>query len=329
MKNIYLVNLNSDISDFRFFSNTLLRKIDENLKLWKKIILYLNRRWEFSSLLCTSCQRIYNCDNCNVSMKVHEWWVLICHSCWFSKKEPKTCEYCDSQELLKIWIWTQQIENVIKKYFKNINVFRFDTDNIKNIKEKKEALEKLKKADIIIWTKMITTWFDFEWVWLIWVILLEQELTIPEFSTEEKVYSNIKQVIWRWWRKWEETDIVVQTFIPENDLIKSIVEDNYKDFFIKTLKERKSFSYPPFVEYVEVLIKDKSEEKSLKKAEKFYDKLILNNTFDYKVFKIPEYQKRNNIFIYKIWIKWVNISNLLDKVKKDIFVDPNISIDFK
>jgi primosomal protein N' len=39
----------------------------------------------------------------------------------------------------------------------NNKIFRFDTDTIKNKKQKKEALENLEKADVIIGTKMITT----------------------------------------------------------------------------------------------------------------------------------------------------------------------------
>ena len=105
-----------------------------------------------------------------------------------------------------------------------------DSDNLKNISQKKQALLQIEESNIIIWTKMITTWFDFSNIWLIWVILLEQEIQIPNYDTKEKVYSNIKQLIWRWWRKWQDTDIILQTFIPNNQIIKEIVELNYKDF---------------------------------------------------------------------------------------------------
>lgn len=89
---------------------------------------------------------------------------------------------------------------------------------------------------------MITTWFDFDDVWLIGVILLEQELQIPDYKTEENLYSNIKQLIWRWWRKWSETNILLQTFIPENNIIKSLTrEKNYKDFFKEVKRRRKIF----------------------------------------------------------------------------------------
>lgn len=89
---------------------------------------------------------------------------------------------------------------------------------------KKEALEKLSQADIIIGTKMLTTGFDLSEVGLIGVILLEQELSYPQYNIEEKVYTSLKQLFGRGERKGEQTDIVVQTFVPENPLVKHIVE---------------------------------------------------------------------------------------------------------
>lgn len=329
MKNLYLVNLNKNKSETKFISQTLVGKIEESTEKWQKVILYLNRRWEFSSLLCTSCQKIYECDHCNIALKVHNNWKLICHSCSYSKNTPHICEYCWSSELLKIWIWTQQIEYWIKKLFPNLNVFRFDTDNIKNISEKKDALSKLKSADIIIWTKMITTWFDFDKVWVIWIVLLEQELWIPDFRTEEKVYSNIKQVIWRGWRKWQESDIIIQTYIPDNPLVKGIVEDNYKDFMLKCLEERKMFWYPPFKEYAEIIIKDKNLEAAEKKQDKFEEKLKNIKEDWIQIIKNSNYAKRNNVFILKISVKWNNLRSFLQNIKKDIFRDRSLNIEFK
>jgi len=170
--------------------------------------------------------------------------------------------------LKKVWIGTQQIEDSLKALFPNNSIFRFDADSVKNKTEKQKALETLRNADIIIGTKMITTGFDFKNVWLIWVILLEQELWIPKYNIEERVYSNIKQLIWRWERNGEKTETILQTFIPGNENIKNIIESNYKEFFTETLKERKLFNYPPFSEMVSIEYRDKNKDKEWLSSEK-------------------------------------------------------------
>jgi len=318
---MFLVNLSQDKSKINpYLSNTLLKNIEESLSEKKKVILYLNKRWEYSSLICNNCNHLYKCPNCDISMSVHKYpEQLICHICNLTTTIPKKCHKCSKETLNKVWIWTQQIEDSIKNEFKNHKIFRFDTDIVKNKTEKELALENLEKADIIIWTKMITTWFNFSWVGLIWVILLEQELLIPKYNTEEKVYSNIKQLLGRWNRNWEKTNILIQTFIPDNDIIKSITDSNYKDFFIKTLEERKIFNYPPYTEMLTLEYRDKNQEKAKNFINNLKNKLELEDK-DKKIeiVVVPTPSKRYNQFYYKLILKWDNLRDFIKCIKIEI-----------
>ena len=336
-----IVNLKVDKSNLNFYiSNTLLEKIEKNIEKNKKIIIYLNKRWEFSSLICKDCSKIYKCDNCDFNLSVHKNpEKLVCHLCSHTKEIPLKCYNCNWTNLEKIWVWTQQIEISLKKYFKDKKIYRFDTDNIKNISDKKKALDNLEKADIIIWTKMITTWFNIKNLGLIAVLLLEQELSIPVYDVEERIYSNIKQLIWRWNRYWEETETLIQTFIPENELIKSITNDNYKNFFKKVLNERKDFSYPPYCEMATIEYRNKDKQKAKDFIEKIKNKLEnINNketsNQENKTVKskwseskieinlINNPIRKYNSYHYKIivktkWEKW-NIRKFLEKIKQEI-----------
>lgn len=335
MKNIFLVDLSKESPENKFISKKLIDTIKNNLSKWKKIILYLNRRWEYSCKICQDCKHIFWCPKCSVSLNSHADWYMVCHSCGYKEKEINACTNCWSVDLKKVWIWTQQVEKSIKNLFKNHKVFRFDSDSIKTQKEKREALKKLDEADIIIWTKMITTWFDLEKVWCIWIILLEQEMSIPEYNTWENVYNNIKQVIWRWWRKGEESDIIIQTFIPENPLIKLIIDWNYKDFLKFTLEERKKYNYPPFCEMVEIIYRDLDEIKWVQKIEKIYAKFkkIFDNLDEKseqdEINLITNYRKKSNYFISKIIVRKNSLKAFISEIKTDIIKNKNINIQYK
>lgn len=331
-----IVNLSQDKSKLNsYISNTLLKEISNSIEKNKKVILYLNKRWEFSSLICNNCNHLYKCKNCDVSLNIHKYPSrLVCHICKSESSIPTKCEKCSKETLQKIWVWTQQIEESLRNEFKNYNIFRFDTDSVKNKTHKKEALNKLEEANIIIWTKMITTGFDFSWVWLIWVILLEQELFIPKYNTEEKVYSNIKQLIWRWSRKWDTSNIVIQTFIPENDIIKTITSSNYKDFFIKTLEERKLFNYPPFSEMITLEYRNKDKQKSKNYIDKIMNKLILEkenfkNNYNIEIIPVPNPIKRHNQYHYKIIIKWEKIREFIETIKPEIIRNSSLVVIFE
>lgn len=329
-----LVNLNQDYNKKnRYFSNTLLWQIEENIKNNKKSILYLNKRWDYSALICESCQHIYKCDNCDVSLNIHHYpEKMICHLCAETQSIPKKCWECNNESLKKIWVGTQQVEKFLIDYFaeKKVNIFRFDADVIKNKSEKATALEKLHNSDIIIWTKMITTWFDFSDVWLVCVMLLEQELLIPGYNTQEKLYSNITQLLWRWSRKWEVSETIIQTFLPENEIIKTITEKNYKEFFIATLQERKLFAYPPFNEMASLEYRHKSEEKAEIFIKKIKNKLdLLNAQKQYEIIMTTNSFKKYNQYYFKIIIKWNNIRDFINNIKSDILKNSNLSLIFE
>ena len=332
-----LVNLNQDKSNINnYISSTLLENIKKYLNENKKIILYLNKRWEYSSLICNNCNYLYKCNNCDTSLSVHKYPAkLICHICNHTENINNKCCKCNKNSLQKVWIWTQQIEDIIKKEFNIKNIFRFDTDVVKNKSEKKQALENLEKADIIIWTKMITTGFDFKNIWLIGVVLLEQELLIPKYNTEENVYSNIKQLLWRGSRNWEKSEVIIQTFIPENEIIKTITGSNYKDFFINTLKERKLFNYPPFTEMLILEYRHKSKDRAKTFIENLKNKLELNlhaindekKWIEIKL--VPNPSKKYNQYYYKIIIKWNNLRNFIKCIKAEIIRNSGLIVIFE
>lgn len=330
MKNIYIVDLNKDKSKKNnYLSETLITKMQESFKNWKKTILYINKRWAYNMLVCKDCSNIEKCPACDIILSVHKNpEKLICHHCWYSKEIPLSCEKCGSVNLEKVWVWTQQIEESIKKYFPWEIVFRMDSDNVKNIWEKKLALENLKNSKIIIWTKMITTWFDFRDIWVIWIILLEQELQIPKYDTEEKIYSNIKQLIWRWGRVWSETDVIIQTFAPNNEMIKNLINLNYKEFLKKTLEERKIFNYPPFCELVTLRYKNVNSWNALDFMTNLKEKLDKFNFWEYEIIKNPNTFKRNNQYFAQIIIKWNDVRKILENIKKEIFSDKDLAVIF-
>lgn len=325
-----IVNLSQDFSkQNKYLSNTLLKEIKKNLELKKKIIIYINKKWEYSSLICENCKKIFKCKNCDSSLNIHSE-KMICHICGYSEDLKNNCDNCNSKNLLKIWVWTEQIEKSLKNIFPEKRIFRFDMQSIRNKTEKENSLVWLNDADIIIWTKMITTWFDFSSVWLIWVILVEQELQIAKYNSEEKLFINIKQLIWRWSRRWEETTFVLQSFIPENPTIKMILEDNYKDFFIKTLKERKLFNYPPFIEYAILEYRNAEKIKALNYIKNLKAKLD-NLNFDWKIEIISTENafKKFNQFHYKIILKWKDLRIFLEWIKKEIFTESHLSLSFE
>lgn len=313
-----------------YLSQTLLSKIEQNLLDGKKIILYLNKRWAYDLLLCQDCHHIKKCPKCDISLSVHKNPAkLVCHYCMHSEEVSLECEKCHGSHLKNIWVGTQQIEETLQTLFPKIDIFRMDSDSVKNISWKKQALENITNAQIVIGTKMITTGFDLRNIGLIGVILLEQELQIPKYDTEERIYATVKQLIGRWWRMWEESDIIIQTMAAKNEMVQNIISLNYKDFFKKTLEERKLFWYPPFQEIATLRYKDANKLRAIEFVQNLKPRLDSFNSGKFEIIKIDTPIKRDNQFFTKIIIKGPNIRSFLQNIKWEILQNKDMAVIFE
>lgn len=326
------VNLAQDQSRIsRYISNTLLTEVENTLKKWEKVLLYLNKRGSYNSLICEDCQYLWECKNCDISLSVHNTpKKLLCHLCGNSENYPISCKNCQGTKLLSVWVGTQQIEEVLKNYFwERTSVYRFDSDSMKTLTSKKEALNNMQDTQIIIGTKMLTTGFDFEKIWLIWVILVEQELSYPSYNAEENAYRNLKQFIGRGNRKTQKSSVILQTFIPAHSLVQSITEESFKAFFSRTLKERKQFWYPPFNDLVKLEYRHKEAKKTLIFLETLEKDLQAKNIWEkIQILRSTSTFKKNNTYHGQLILKWPELRKFLKPLHSLILKTPNLSVIF-
>lgn len=327
----YTVHLSQDSSKLsKYISNTLLDEIERTGEKKEKVLLYLNKRGSYSSLACKDCQHLWECPNCDTSLSIHSHpQRLLCHMCACQFPYPLSCPNCHGAQLLQIGVGTQQIETDLKKYFPEKQIYRFDSDSMKNISSKREALWYLESADIIIGTKMITTGFNFEKVGLIGILLGEQELSYPSYDAEEKAYANLKQLIGRGNRRSQETTLILQTFLPQNPLIQRLLHQNYKDFFTHTLQERKDFFYPPYTEMITLEYRHKESEKALQFTQKLEEKLQEKNILgNYRILRGTQTFKKNNTYHAKIILQGKDLRVFLAAFEKEILSNSALSVIF-
>lgn len=319
---ITIIDLNHTKQEFPLLSYELVQEIKKNLEENKKTILFLNKRWEANSLVCKDCSHRIKCKHCDVSYSIHKYPVkkLICHHCNDSKDMVIFCPNCSSTNLIEIWIWTQKVEDNIKKLFPNNKILRIDSD-----KKNKETLsiEDIKESEIIISTELINN-ISIDDLWLVAFLLIEQEFVIPEYDIDEQIFANI------YINKKNEANILIQTYAPNIDIIKKITEWNYKNHLIETLWERKDYNYPPYKELVYVWVKDKKLDRVKDIIFKLKNKLdILNNWENIIFFDKDIYIKRSWEYLQKIIIKWNGLEDFLQNIKNEILRNKEISIERK
>lgn len=325
---VKIIDMNSELlnGNDTAFSNYLLCKLKENIENKFQSILLLNRRGYHTFASCRSCMKVITCPNCSISMTYHN--VnnkLMCHYCGYSVEFTDECPNCKQNHVRYSGFGTQKIEHDLKLYIPNAKVLRMDTDTTMT---KYSHFDKLKsfsegKYDILIGTQMVAKGLDFPNVTLVGVVLADQILYSDDFRSYEHAFDLLTQVVGRGGRGKNKGQAVIQTYTPENPIIRLAASQNYDKFYKSEISIRKAMLYPPFVDICFIGFVGKDEGITEKAAKTFLGNLSKVAESDYKeqpmrvIGPSPSaVYKVNNKYRFKIIIKCKNNSRFRDMISK-------------
>lgn len=290
----------------RYFSKYLLSKIEENVSNKNQTIIFKNNRGFANYIECRNCGHTPKCQNCNITLNYHNKSnKMVCHICSESIQKSNICQLCGSNDLVMKGYGTENIEDRIIENIQNSSVIRIDNDTIKSKKNIEEALEKIEKKDvnIIVGTQIICKGFDFSNVSLVAIVDADSLLNQANFRAEERAFQTFIQLFGRTTRTFKKGEMIIQTSNPNSKIIADIREMDYNNMYIREIKARKEFSYPPFTRLLSIIIKHKDKD-SLKIASEILSENISKITDkDMVSVNIPFVDKVRGLFITKIVIK--------------------------
>jgi len=310
--------------NFEILSKKLHNEIKKTLENKKSVILFLNRRGIFSTLICKDCGKAKQCPNCDVSLVLHKAKngksKFLCHYCGNMQNVKNTCEHCDSKNIRYLSIGTQNLEREIKNLFPNKRIMRIDSDSTSRKNEFHRKLEILKRGDcdIFIGTQILAKGHDVKNIGLVGVVLADVGLHIPDFRSSERVFSTLMQVSGRTGRGKERGKVIIQSYSTNANAIKFIKNHDYESFFAKEIMNRKSDFFPPFSEIIKFLFVDKNKKKVFLLAKNFYEnisKFIKENNFNSETFFAPAMiPKIHNKFHFNVFIKGKDIEKIMENI---------------
>ena len=254
---------NTDIPKRTVISGILREEIENRLVKNEQVFLFLNRRGTASFLQCRECGYTFYCQNCSVSLTFHFAEKLNrCHYCDYHVKVPNTCPECKGIKINFSGIGTQKIEEDCYRLFPNARVLRMDKDSTRTKHAYHNIFKKIEKreVDILIGTQMIAKGHDFPFVTLVGVVAADLSLNIPDFRSGERTFQLITQVAGRSGRGNLLGKAVVQTYNPNNDIIKHSKNYDYENFAAREIDWRERLGYPPCTKMVGIKLESVNEE---------------------------------------------------------------------
>ena len=307
-----------NFKNHRFLSNELIKSIKKSLKNHEQSLIFHNRRGSTKITTCKSCGWIAECEDCHIPLSMHnDKFKLICHNCGKHFPIPKKCPICGSAEIIHKGVGTKLIESELRKIFPNSNIKRFDNDT-----QKSETLNELYddvkggKVDILIGTQILAKGLNLPKLSTVGIIQADTGLSIPDFTNEERIFQLITQVIGRVGRNMNKTQVILQTFQPNNKIINFAMNQNYSDFYSYEINKRKKLKFPPYYFLLKLKISYKTEQIVIKHA-KNMAQYIKNNFKNVEIIgPMPSfYENINNKVNWQIIIKSKKRQTLVEIVK--------------
>ncbi len=251
---IHVIDMGSEKEDSgkfgTVFSGLLQDKIEERLLKKEQVIILHNRRGYSPVIKCLDCGDISMCPQCKVFLTYHNQGAkVICHFCGHSViKKLDQCLQCGSDKILYSGTGTQRVEELLVEMFPKAKIERLDMDTGKKGAVISKILKQFSDGniDILLGTQMIAKGLDFPNATLVGIINADIGLHLPDFRSSERIFQLIYQASGRAGRKDKLGEVVLQTYMPENPVIKFVSELDIKNFYKSTLSERKELNYPPY-----------------------------------------------------------------------------------
>ena len=258
------------------FSSALKEEIEKCLAADKQAILFLNRRGYSQTVICKECGYVAKCEACDVSLTYHrDEDCLKCHYCGAKYNMLSACPECGSIKLSYAGTGTQRIVADLQKLYPTARILRMDNDTTSGKEGHYKILKTFaeKKADILVGTQMIAKGHDFPAVTLVGILDADMSLHFSDYRSSERTFQLLTQVAGRSGRAEEKGKVVLQTFAPENEVLRYAVAYDYEGFYQNEISLRAAMAFPPFSKIVRVLVSGEDDKKTLEVLKTAYTQL--------------------------------------------------------
>lgn len=218
-------------------SNQLETYLKIGFKKKKRILLFLNKKTESGHVYCRNC-------------KYSD----------FANAQPETCPNCASADIWFNSLNVRFLASLVQKIVPGakINIITTQLPNYPTIQ-----LPTIDIATSSVFYRLATQKYD-----LVAHIRTDSLAASLDFSSTEGLFAQITDL-----KKLTRGLLLLQTYNPENEILKAAVQNNYLAFYRQQLAMRKTLSYPPFALLIRFSLKGRNEKNLEAGAQRLFDTL--------------------------------------------------------
>jgi primosomal protein N' (replication factor Y) (superfamily II helicase) len=238
-------------------SRKLAAEIKERFERNEQVMVLLNRRGYSPVVLCRTCGKTLECQNCAIALTHHKReHKMICHYCGYTAPVPKICVHCGSEYVYFIGTGSEKLEELLHSMFPQARIARLDRDTVRRHEDFERTLNALSEGelDLLVGTQMIAKGHDIHGVTLVGVVGADSALGLPDFRAAERTFQLLTQVAGRAGRGQSPGKVILQTYFQDHYAVQYAARHDFTGFYEKELHFRSWMLYPPYSALANVLI---------------------------------------------------------------------------
>lgn len=290
-----------------WIANPVKKDIDEALNDKQQVLIFQNRRGYAPYTICTACQYILTCRDCNAHLVYYKGNNQFkCHYC-STTYQISHCHQCLGVDtLVHKKAGTQRVEEMLKLYYPHQEIFVLDSDIGKQKKKVEHSLKRYKQGEssILLGTQIVSKGFDFRALHLVVVPDFDSLLQFHDFRNNERIIQQMEQVGGRAGRNQAQGKVWIQTNNIHYPLLPFICNHDYIGFIEMEMQLRQKFLYPPFCRLIYLICKSKNLI-AVQNAAQHWANLLQSHAQGIKVYgpSEPAVAKIRNEYLRRIILK--------------------------
>ena len=275
---VEIVDMKEDIKEGNdlSLSFSLRDAIEETAGAGKQTILFLNRRGNARALVCVQCGEAPECPRCSARLTYHSANErLMCHYCGFSQRVAERCEKCGGP-VKRVGTGTQKVQQELLELYPELEVDRMDADTVSAANTHEKILDRFKneRIPVLIGTQMVAKGLNLPDVTLVGVLDADLGLYAGGFRAAETTFNMLTQVVGRAGRGDSPGKAVIQTLMPDHQVIRLAAQQDYDGFYELEIGLRRMQQLPPFGDVASITFTGQEEARVLRGAALFRDSLL-------------------------------------------------------
>jgi primosomal protein N' (replication factor Y) (superfamily II helicase) len=239
-------------------SRKLASEIKDRLDRKEQVMVLLNRRGYSPVVLCRTCGKKLECNNCAIALTHHKReHEMVCHYCGYIAPVPKACVHCGSEYVYFLGTGSEKLEELLHGMFPEARIARLDRDTVRGHEDFERTLAGLDEGelDLLVGTQMIAKGHDIHGVTLVGVVGADVALGLPDFRAAERTFQLLTQVAGRAGRGESAGKVILQTYFQDHYAVQYAARHDFLGFYEKELQFRSWMHYPPYSALANVLVR--------------------------------------------------------------------------